>query len=106
MPTKQDTITHSPIPAAIQKLLDEFHTIFEEPTTLPPPRKCDHIISLEKGAKVVNKRPYRIPHHQKNVMEKLVQELLLHNFIRYSTSPYSSPALIVKKKRLRLAIMH
>jgi hypothetical protein len=58
----------------------------------------DHVINLEKDAKIVNRRCCRIPHHKKNIMEKLLAELLRNNFIRLSNSPYSSPALIVKKK--------
>jgi hypothetical protein len=72
------------IPLPVQAVL-EFEDIFSEPTSLPPKRKCDHVIS-------------RIPHHQKNIMEKLVTDLLKNKFVRPSNSPYSSPALVVKKK--------
>jgi hypothetical protein len=88
----------TPIPPAIQAVLTEFQDIFDEPTTLPPRRTCDHVIHLDKDAKILNQRCYRVPHHQKNVLEKLVADLLKNQFIRPSSSPYSSPALVVKKK--------
>ena len=86
------------IPEAIKQVLEKFKDIFREPTELPPSRSCDHVIALEKDAKVVNQRCYRIRHHQKNVMEKLAADLLKNNFIRLTNSPYSSPALVVQKK--------
>ena len=86
------------IPPEIEKVLEEFQDVFKEPTDLPPSRSCDHVIALEKDAKIVNQRCYRVPHHQKNVMEKLVADLLEQKCIRPSNSPYSSPALVVQKK--------
>jgi hypothetical protein len=47
---------------------------------------------------VINQRAYRLPHHKKNIMELLIAELLRQNVIRPSKSPYSSPAILVKKK--------
>jgi hypothetical protein len=41
-------------PADIQALLDQFPTLFEDPTDLPPPRACDHAIPLIPGARPVN----------------------------------------------------
>ena len=83
---------------AIQDILTEYSSVFSEPTTLPPPRPCDHAIPLTPGAPVVNQRPYRLPHHQKAVMEDIIQDLLKKEVVRDSTSPYSSPAIVVKKK--------
>ena len=41
--------THNP---AIQKLLNEYSSIFPKPTSLPPKRECDHAIPLLPEAKV------------------------------------------------------
>lgn len=47
---------------------------------------------------MVNQRPYRVPHHQKEILEKIILDLLKKGLIRPSTSPFSSPVLLVKKK--------
>lgn len=85
-------------PESIEKVLANFEDVFEEPKMLPPTRDCDHTIPLVPGAKPVNVRPYRLPHHQKNAMEELVKQLISSNTIKPSMSPYSSPAILVKKK--------
>lgn len=87
--------THSPV---ISKVLADFADVFAEPQDLPPSRDCDHTIPLLSDAKPVNVRPYRLPHHKKNALEDLVQQLLSSNTIRPSVSPFSSPAILVKKK--------
>lgn len=86
------------IPERLKPVLSEFQDIFSEPTTLPPPKNCDHAIPIVPGAKPVNQRPYRLPHYQKNAMEGLIEQLLKSEVIRTSVSPYSSPAILVKKK--------
>jgi hypothetical protein len=53
---------------------------------------------LQPDAKPVNIRPYRLPHYQKDAMESIIEQLLKSEFIRNSFSPYSSPAILVKKK--------
>jgi hypothetical protein len=78
--------------------MEKYQDIFSEPTTPPPSRECDHTIPRLPEAKVVNQRAYRLPHHKKNIMEKLIEELLRNHIIRPSKSPYSSPAILVKKK--------
>jgi hypothetical protein len=60
-------------------------------------RPQDHKIPLIEGSSPVNVRPYRYPHYQKNEIEKIVVGLLNDGVIRSSTSPYSSPVLLVKK---------
>jgi hypothetical protein len=39
-----------------------------------------------------------LSHKQKDIMEELVHNLLKNHIIRPSVSPYSSPAILVKKK--------
>jgi hypothetical protein len=86
------------LPGNIQQLLIEFDDVFQLPTCLPPKRDCDHKIILKEGANPPNIRPYRMPHNQKNIVEKMIKELLKNKEIRHSSSPYSSPALAVTKK--------
>ncbi|KAJ4813235.1 polyprotein [Rhynchospora pubera] len=82
----------------IKLLLDSFEDVFQEPSTLPPTRSIDHQIPLLPDSKPINLRPYRFSHYQKLEIEKIIEELLQQSFIQPSTSPYSSPILLVKKK--------
>jgi hypothetical protein len=92
-------------PANLQELLEKISDIFQEPSGLPPPRACDHSIPLIPGAKPPNIRPYRMSHSQKDAIEQLIQKMLKNSEIRLSNSPFSSPAILVKKKRQIMAIM-
>ncbi|RVW67435.1 Retrovirus-related Pol polyprotein from transposon 17.6 [Vitis vinifera] len=76
----------------------EFEDVFQEPCKLPPLREIDHHISLKEGTQPINVRPYRYAYFQKAEIEKQVQAMLDVGIIRPSTSPYSSPVLLVKKK--------
>ena len=82
----------------IEEVLQQFQELFEEPKGLPPERSCDHTIPLKSDARPVNIRPYRIPHYQKDAMEGIIDQLLRSEFVRHSVSPYSSPAILVRKK--------
>ncbi|KAA0055700.1 Ty3/gypsy retrotransposon protein [Cucumis melo var. makuwa] len=82
----------------IAALLKQFARVFEWPATLPPQRTIEHHIYLKSGTDPVNVRPYRYAHHQKEEMERLVDEMLSSGIIRPSKSPYSSPVLLVRKK--------
>jgi hypothetical protein len=83
---------------ALQQLLDQYRDVFAKPTTLPPERDIDHTIPLQAGAEIVNSRPYMLSHTQKDTMEALILQHLKNQVIRLSVSPYSSPAILVKKK--------
>ncbi|KAL4362235.1 hypothetical protein GQ457_04G035160 [Hibiscus cannabinus] len=82
----------------IEELLQEFRDVFATPTGLPPIRDTDHALHLEPGAKPVNVKPYRYPYFQKREIEKQVEQMLSTQVIQRSSSPYSSPVLLVKKK--------
>ncbi|XP_026415875.1 uncharacterized protein LOC113311250 [Papaver somniferum] len=82
----------------IAAVLDQFPTIFQTPTSLPPVRAHDHHINLTPNASPTNLLPYRVPYIQKEVIEKLVHEMLQAGVIQPSHSPYSSPVILVKKK--------
>lgn len=79
-------------------LLESYHDVFRKPTGLPPSRAQDHSIHLVPGAQPVNVKPYRYPHFQKKVMEQMVKDMLKDGVIQPSTSPFSSPVLLVCKK--------
>jgi hypothetical protein len=57
----------------------------------------DHAIPLVEGAGPVSERPYRYPFYQKGEIEKIVKDFLNFGVICHSTSPFSSPVLLVRK---------
>jgi hypothetical protein len=44
----------------LQSLLDQFASVLDAPTGLPPRRQYDHQIPLIPGARHVSMRPYRV----------------------------------------------
>jgi hypothetical protein len=87
------------VPPSLQLILDKYPKVFEVPTALPPSRgEHDHSIPLLSGHQPLNLRPYIYPFSQKNEIENMVQELLEAGVILPSTSPYSSPVVMVLKK--------
>jgi hypothetical protein len=85
-------------PPQLQELLNEFTDLFAEPLELPPWRSCDHTIPLVEGAQPVSVRPYRYAPTLKSEIEKQVTEMLQSGLIKRSTSAFSSPVLLVRKK--------
>jgi hypothetical protein len=94
----EDARTEEITPAEIQSVIAQFSEVFEEPTGLPPRRACEHKIPLIQGARPVNTRAYRHKPELKSEIDKQVQELLEAGIIQRSTSQFSSPAILVKKK--------
>lgn len=87
-----------PVDPAVQSLLDEFAEVFAERSDLPPRRACDHKIPLIPGAQPVSVRPYRYAPALKDEIERQVSEMLQSGLIQPSTSAFSSPVLLVRKK--------
>jgi len=79
-------------------LLHTYHDVFTVPMGLPRSRSNDHCIPLIKRADPVKVRPYRYSHSQKEEIEKIVSDMLQEGIIVPSTSPFSSPIVLVKKK--------
>lgn len=104
---KQGREEHSPkgVPLYLQPILGKYDAVFKNPTELPPFRGHEHSIVMKEGSNPVNIRPYRYPQIQKDEIERLVQEMLEAGVIQPSTSPYSSPVLLVKKKRWVVAFL-
>uniref|UniRef100_J3KUY4 Reverse transcriptase domain-containing protein n=1 Tax=Oryza brachyantha TaxID=4533 RepID=J3KUY4_ORYBR len=94
----QELQENGEVPMEIQNIIAEFPEVTQEPKGLPPKRDCDHTIVLKAGAEPPNLRPYRVPHYQKESMEKIIADLLQSKEIQPNFSPYASPAVMVRKK--------
>lgn len=94
--TSSDSI--APVASELRDLIDDYDDIFTTPTTLPPPRDIEHRIPLKEGTDPVNVRPYRYAYFQKDEIERQVDTMLQAGIIQPSSSPFSSPVLLVKKK--------
>jgi hypothetical protein len=86
------------LPPEVALILDEFALTFAAPSQLPPERSCDHVIPLVPGAKPVHIRPYMYPPSLKDEIEKQVPGMLAKGIIQPSSSAFSSPILLVKKR--------
>ena len=84
------------VPQLQKEVVDQ--SVFKENIGLPPLRGHEHHIVLKEGANPVGVRPYRYPRHHKDEIERLIKEMLSAGIIKPSTSPFSSPVLLVKKK--------
>ena len=58
---------------------------------------ASHEISVENAAPV-KQRPYRVSHVNKPEIQQHLQDMLQHDIIRPSQSPWSSPVIIIGKK--------
>uniref|UniRef100_A0A151UIJ3 Retrovirus-related Pol polyprotein from transposon 17.6 n=1 Tax=Cajanus cajan TaxID=3821 RepID=A0A151UIJ3_CAJCA len=99
-PTQSTTInqTNHRIQSELTQLLHEYARVFQTPTGLPPSRPHDHHIRLQPHSSPINVKPYRYLHHQKEAMTQMIKEMLTEGIIRPSTSLFSYPVLLVKKK--------
>ncbi|KAL4379068.1 hypothetical protein GQ457_02G036740 [Hibiscus cannabinus] len=86
------------LPRELQELLRDFSDVFAEPQGLPPERGHDHRINLCDEQAVIKVKPYRYPSWQKDEIEKMIKEMLESGVIRNSSSAFSSPIVMVRKK--------
>lgn len=97
--------TQPPIPFIVLPLLSKHEGIFQELTTLPPPRTFNHLIHLEPGTGPNNVRPYRYPHSQKQTIEKLVSEMIQSGIVRHSNSAFLFSRTVGKEEGWYIAIL-
>jgi hypothetical protein len=95
---EDQTISKNIIRLELMDVLSKYAVVFETPNQLPPCRDIDHTIPLLPNSKPMNLRPYRYSHYQKLELDAIIEELLRTSVIRLSSSPFASPALLVKKK--------
>lgn len=83
----------------VSRILEEFADVFPDdlPLGLPPDREIEHHIPLQPGATPPHRPPYRLSIAEEAELEKQLNDLLTHGYIRPSTSPFSSGVLFVRK---------
>jgi hypothetical protein len=88
------------LPHAITNLLQECKDIFstEIPPGLPPLRKIEHQIDLIRGATLPNRAAYMTNPEETKEIQRQVQELLDHEYVRESLSPCTVSVILVTKK--------
>jgi hypothetical protein len=82
----------------LNELLESYKELFRAPEGLPSIRYHDHSIPMKEGAQAINLRPYRYIGVQKDILEKMVEEMLVSGIIQQSNNPFASPVVLVKKK--------
>ncbi|WVZ18213.1 hypothetical protein V8G54_005535 [Vigna mungo] len=82
----------------LDSVLQAHSRIFCDMQGLPSTRRKEYRIQLKEGVDPINVRPYRYPHFLKGEIERQVEDMLRAGVIRPSSSPFSSPVILVKKK--------
>ncbi|WVZ52679.1 hypothetical protein U9M48_003716 [Paspalum notatum var. saurae] len=88
------------LPPAVANLLQEFKDVFpaEIPPGLPPLRGIEHQIDLIPDATLPNRAAHRTNLEEAKEIQRQVQELLDHGYVRESLSLCAVPVILVPKK--------
>lgn len=82
----------------VEALIAEYEDIFSEgDAVLSSATKVKHAIITDNVTPIA-KRPYRVPYHQKEILQKEIDRLLEKGVIRPSSSPWSAPVVLIVKK--------
>ncbi len=92
----------SKVPSAyyekVKRLVIEYRDVFaRDKLDLGHCNVLPHVIRLQDPTKVVNQPPYRWPYALTKAVHDYVDNLLNAGVIRHSTSPFSSPLMMVRK---------
>ncbi|XP_021861565.1 uncharacterized protein [Spinacia oleracea] len=89
-----------PTDSPINELLREFADVFPDslPPGLPPIRGSEHQIDLVPGASLPNKAGYKCNPEESKELQKQINELIEHGYVRESMSPCAVSVLLVPKK--------
>jgi hypothetical protein len=85
----------------------EFSDIFSEDLPgMPPDRNVEFVIKLQLSTAYISRQPYKMTPKELAELKVQLNELLDKGYIQPSSSPWSCPALFVKKKNqfLRLCV--
>lgn len=85
--------------ALIKAVVQEYRDVFQDPGSCEFGCTSEIKHRIDTGnAKPLAKVPYRVPYHQRKVLDELVQDMLKKGIITPSDSPWSAPVVLVKKK--------
>ena len=87
----------SPGKELFSRLLTEYRDVFSPPDLIGCTLNVEHTIQTGE-ARPVAKRPYPVPFHQRPVVRQHLDEMLRNGIIEPSSSPWSAPVVLVKKK--------
>ena len=90
----------------LKQLLSRCQSMFEEPTSLPPHRKEDHVIDLEDNKQPPPKKCYRMSPDELQEVRRQLTDYIDKGWVRPSSSPFGAPILFVRKKtgELRMCV--
>lgn len=77
----------------LQQVMEAFPVVFQ---TMPG---HTDVVEHEGDAMPIRQRPYRIPYSRREPVKKELHEMMAAGMIRPSTSPWTSPIVLVEKKR-------
>lgn len=84
---------------SIYRICLKYYDVFQHPDDpLVVTNLYKETITLQKEARPVHKKPFRLPHSQKKVIDEEIAKLLKNDIIEPAKSPLSSPLLVVPKK--------
>lgn len=81
-------------------IVEEYSDVFYlEGEPLSVAKDYEHVISVYANTVPVYLRPYKVPQTQKKLVEEEVAKLLRDGIVRHSVSPWSSPVILIPKKK-------
>lgn len=81
-----------------EELFIDYKEIFNELVGLPHTRGHGHTIPVKKRAQPINLKPYMYSIWYKDMVEKMVFEMLELDIIQPSNNTFAFPMVLVKKK--------
>ncbi len=82
----------------LKQLLNKYRDVFVgKDGVLGRTNQVEHEIHLEPGTRPIKSRAYRVGYKQRKVIEEQIEDMLNKGIIRPSTSPWSSPVVLVNK---------
>ncbi|CAF4586516.1 unnamed protein product, partial [Didymodactylos carnosus] len=95
-----DLLAHLPVDKQeqLQPVLLKHQTVFDTSSTTTIKTNIKHQIIIKPHHHPIQQPSYRRSPKEKQIINEQVKEMLDHYIIRPSTSPWSSPVVIVKKK--------